>query len=320
MSDLMETKYRDNLPQLGRQLFLTDGGMETSLIFHEGWDLPCFETFVLLESEKGREALKAYYKRYLEFALDQKVGFILESPTWRANPEWGEKLGYSSSGLAKINHEAISFMKEIRASFETDLSPMPISGCIGPRGDGYDPGKIMSVEDAKNYHAWQIGQFEQAGADFVSAFTLTNFNEALGFVLAAKELSMPSVVSFTLETDGRLPTGEHLRAAIEQVDEKTNGWPAYYMINCAHPTHFESVLEVNASWMKRISGIRANSSRCSHAELDNASELDTGNPKELGQQYRDLLATYPHINVLGGCCGTDHRHIEEIWHACKEAA
>ena len=312
------TKFR--LPQLDGRLFLTDAGLETTLIFHEGWDLPMFEAFTLLESAHGRAALRTYFDRYLPLAIRQGMGFVLESPTWRANPDWGAKLGYSREALAKANRAAIELMREVRDAHAGVRTPIMISGCIGPRGDGYDPGKMMSAEEAQAYHAWQVGVLRDAGADFVSAFTMNNINEALGVARAAQAAEIPCVISFTVETDGRLPTGDSLAAAIEAVDAATDRAPAYYMINCAHPTHFEHVLDRDAAWTQRLRGLRANASRRSHAELDNATELDAGNPEELGAQYGDLLRRFPHINVLGGCCGTDHRHVERISLACRPSA
>ena len=321
MPGLPSPRYRNGLPQLDEgRIFLTDGGLETTLIFHEGWDLPFFEAFTLLESEPGRVALRAYFHRYLPLAIEQKMGFVLESPTWRANPDWAGKVGHGRDVLAGLNRAAIELMREVRDAFETDHTPIAISGCIGPRGDGYDPGKIMSAEEAEAYHAWQIGALRDAGADFVSAFTMNNINEALGVTRAAHAADMPCAISFTVETDGRLPTGDSLGDAITAVDAATGQAPAYYMINCAHPTHFDHVLESNSTWIKRLRGLRANSSRRSHAELDNATELDAGNPEELGSQYGDLLQRFPHISVLGGCCGTDHRHVERISVACRHAA
>ena len=320
MAKLTEAKYRHRLPQLDGQIFLTDGGLETTLIFHEGWDLPVAEAFVLLDSARGIAALRAYFDRYVPMAVKQGAGFVLESPTWRANPDWAARIGYDRNKLDKLNRAAIDLMREIRDAYETERSPMVISGCVGPRGDGYDPGKVMSPDEAESYHAGQIGVFRDAGADFVTATTMTNVNEALGVARAARTAKMPCVISFTLETDGCLPTGEKLSEAITVVDRETDGAPAYYMINCAHPTHFDAVLESGTSWVMRLRGLRANSSRRSHAELDNAPELDIGNPEELGEQYRDLLRRFPHINVLGGCCGTDHRHIECISLACAAAA
>jgi S-methylmethionine-dependent homocysteine/selenocysteine methylase len=312
------TTYRQHLPQLEGNLFLTDGGIETTLIFQEGLDLPYFAAFHLLKDEAGTEALRRYFTRHAAIAQRNGVGFILESATWRANSDWGEKLGYSTATLAEANCKAIALLHELRSGLETERSPMVISGCVGPRGDGYDPGAIMSPEAAEVYHAVQIKTFAEAGADMVTAITMTNVNEALGVVQAAKAAGMPVVISFTVETDGKLPTGQPLQDAIQEVDAATGRAPAYYMVNCAHPSHFETVLDGQA-WMGRLRGIRANASKCSHAELDAATALDDGNPVELGQQYGDLRVQFSQINVLGGCCGTDHRHIEQIARACMAA-
>lgn len=312
-------KYRQNLPQLSNQLFLTDGGIETTFIYHNGIDLPYFAVFDQLKSEKGTQALRDYYSRHAAIARANGLGFILESPTWRASADWGKKLGYTPSALADINHQSIAFLETLRKEFETAQSPMPISGCIGPRGDGYDPGRIMSEAEAEDYHAGQAQVFAKTAADMVTAITMTNINEAVGVTRAARATAMPVAVSFTVETDGRLPSGELLRQAIEAVDAKTGNAPAYFMVNCAHPTHFDDTL-VKADWSKRIRGIRANASKCSHAELDKATELDAGNPLEFGQQYRAIRDRLSHINVLGGCCGTDHRHVEQIALACLKAA
>jgi S-methylmethionine-dependent homocysteine/selenocysteine methylase len=311
--------YRQNLPQLNGHLFLTDGGIETTIIYHDGIDLPYFAAFNLLKSEKGTRVLREYYSRHAAIARANGLGFILESPTWRASADWGPKLGYTPSALADINRQSIAFLETLRKQFETAQSPMPISGGLGPRGDGYDPGRIMSEAEAEDYHGGQAQVFATTAADMVTAITMTNINEAVGLTRAAKAAAMPVAISFTVETDGRLPSGELLREAIESVDAKTGSTPAYYMVNCAHPTHFDSTL-VTADWTKRIRGIRANASRCSHAELDKATELDAGNPVEFGQQYRAIRDRFSHINVLGGCCGTDHRHIEQIALACSKAA
>ena len=313
-------KYRNQLPQLDGSLFLTDGGLETTLIFHEGLDLPCFAAFVLLDSDRGRKALRDYFDRYVPMAIAAGAGFILESPTWRANPDWGAKVGYGRQALANNNRAAIEFLLDLRDRYETQGSPMVVSGAIGPRGDGYVASEMMTADEAAHYHAFQIGVLRDAGADLVSAFTMTTASEAQGIAVAAKDANLPCAISFTVETDGRLPSGETLAYAIGKVDAATGNGPAYYMINCAHPTHFDHVLDAGAAWTKRIRGIRANSSRCSHAELDNAPELDIGDPLELGGQYAELKRRFPHINVLGGCCGTDHRHVDCISSACRRAA
>lgn len=314
------TKFRTNLPQLGERLFVSDGGIETSLIYHQGLELPLFASFVLLKTAEGRAALRRYFADYTAIARRGGHGFILESPTWRASRDWGPKLGYSIDDLADANRQAIALLAEIATESGNAAIPMVISGCIGPRGDGYDPGKIMEAAEAEDYHAWQVDIFKQTAADMVSAITMTNMPEAIGLARAARKARMPAVISFTVETDGNLPTGQGLADAIAETDAATGASPAYYMINCAHPTHFENRLKPGESWTKRIRGIRANASRCSHAELDKATELDAGNPAELGRQYRSLRQKLPHLTVLGGCCGTDHRHIGAIAEDCKLAA
>jgi S-methylmethionine-dependent homocysteine/selenocysteine methylase len=316
----MSTTTSMTLPQLGSGLFLTDGGIETSLIFLDGLDLPYFAAFHLLRDKTGRDALVRYYERYIAIAQADGVGFILESPTWRASSDWGRKLGYSRDAIAAVNRQSIELMHELKARHTHRTTPIVVSGCVGPRGDGYDPGQVMSPAEAAAYHAHQIGVFAEAKADMTTAITMTNASEAIGFVHAAAHVGLPSVVSFTLETDGRLPTGQNLAEAVAEVDAATGSAPAYYMINCAHPTHFESVMSTDEAWTRRIRGLRANASRRSHQELNDAPDLDAGDPIELANQYRELLRGHPQIAVLGGCCGTDHRHIQSISKACRRAS
>jgi S-methylmethionine-dependent homocysteine/selenocysteine methylase len=313
-------KYRTRLPQFSGRIFLTDSGLETELIFLDGIDLPSFASFPLLETERGLTRLRDYYQRFATTAKRGGFGLVLESPTWRANPDWAAKVGYSKANLDAANRKAIELMVEIRDNNETPRSPMVISGNIGPRGDGYDPGRMMSAKEAQDYHAEQIEVFRSTQADMVSAFTMNYVNEALGVAQAAKAAGMPAVISFTVETDGRLPTGQTLKDAIEEVDARTGAAPAYYMLNCAHPTHFAGVLEAGEPWVKRLRGLRANASRRSHAELDTATDLDDGNPEEFGRQHAELRRRHRHLTVLGGCCGTDHRHVEQIALACEPVA
>jgi len=311
------SKYRHQLPQARDQLFLTDGGLETTLIFHDGVDLPHFAAFDLLKEDAGFERLRNYYARYARIARDRGMGLVLESPTWRANHDWAEKLGYDAVTLADANRRAIGLMLEIRAKFESPASPMPISGNIGPRGDGYRADRRMTVEEARAYHREQIETFAGTDADMVAAFTMTYPEEAIGIVLTARDANMPVVISFTLETDGKLPCGETLEAAIRRTDAATGAYASYFMINCAHPTHFERELRQGGAWTQRIRGLRANASRRSHAELDESTNLDAGNPQELGGEYHALRGLLPGLTVVGGCCGTDHRHIEAISQACR---
>ena len=309
-------KYRSNLPQLSGDLFLTDGGIETTMIFHENLELPYFAAFHLLNDSKGQEALHKYFHQYCQIATANNVGFILEAVTWRASLDWAKKLGYSKAGLDEMLHKAVEFLVPYRNEYENAETTMVISGCVGPRGDGYVPDEMMSVSKAEDYHSMQIETFSKTDADMITVLTLNYVEEAIGIARAAKAHQIPAVISFTVETNGRLPTGQTLKDAIDQVEAETDQAPVYYKINCAHPTHFDDVISTGEPWLQKIRSIRANASKCSHAELDEAEELDDGNPDELGKQYRDLKNKLPNLNVLGGCCGTDHRHIEAICKAC----
>jgi S-methylmethionine-dependent homocysteine/selenocysteine methylase len=302
---------RAQLPQLSGKTFITDGGMETTLIFDDGIDLPDFASFVLLEDAGGIEVLRAYYTSYLEIAAQHGVGIVLDTPTWRANPDWGERLGYSAEGLADVDRRGVALLEELRSTAQ-GRPQVIISGCIGPRGDGYRIDNAMTAEQAQRYHEPQVAAFADTAADLVSALTLTYADEAIGVARAARDAAIPSVISFTVETDGRLPSGQSLKEAIEEVDAQTQGSVAYFMINCAHPTHFAHVLEEDGDWRGRIRGLRANASEKSHAELDAAEELDPGDPAALARHYRELQTRLPNLTVVGGCCGTNQRHVAEI--------
>ncbi|MCI5077045.1 homocysteine S-methyltransferase family protein [Oricola sp.] len=309
-------RYRDDLPQRNGQTLLTDGGIETTLIFHEGFDLPLFAAYVLLDNDEGRQGLRDYYARFIEIARDTGSGFVLESPTWRCSQDWGAQLGHDAEAIARYNRDAIALMADLRGNAATD-APVVISGCIGPRGDGYAPETQMEADEAQAYHAHQVATFAATEADMVTAVTMTHVGEAIGIARAAKAAGIPSVISFTVETDGRLPSGQPLAEAIRETDAATGGAPAYYMINCAHPDHFADVLADDGSgWTARIQGLRANASRMSHAELDESETLDDGDPVELGQDYAALTAALPNLRVFGGCCGTDHRHVRAIASFC----
>lgn len=309
--------YRSALPQLDGGLFLTDGGLETTLIFHEGLELPDFAAFDLLKTTEGERVLRKYFQTYAEIARRSGAGFVLESATWRANPDWGARLGYGTEELAEANRKAIGLLEEIRDEYETETTPVVISGCLGPRGDGYVVDQAMSDGEAAAYHRQQVEAFANSAADMVCAVTMNYVEEAVGIARAAQRAQMPVAISFTVETDGKLPTGQSLKTAIERVDDATSGHPAYFMINCAHPTHVEHALSDGGPWLERIRGLRANASRKSHAELNESPELDIGNPAELGMQYVSLRKQLPHLNVMGGCCGTDHRHVEQVAVACS---
>jgi S-methylmethionine-dependent homocysteine/selenocysteine methylase len=316
-SGWMMARYRDGLPQLsGSTVFLSDGGMETDLIFHEGFDLPLFASFPLLETREGFEALGRYYRRFAQVADDAGCGFVLEAVTWRASRNWATPLGYSTESLAEANRRAVAMLVDLRDELGEHAGPVVISAPIGPRGDAYHPDQLMTPRQSREYHSEQIETLVDTEADLLTAFTLTHAAEAIGIVQAAHAVELPVAVSFTVETDGALPDGMSLAAAIRAVDDATGTGPVYYGINCAHPTHFVAELATNKEQTARIRMVRANASQMSHADLDDSTELDDGDPEDLALRYFQILDSYPHINVLGGCCGTDVRHVQAIARAC----
>ena len=300
---------RASTPLDDGSLFLTDAGMETALIFHQGQELPSFATFPLLESESGRDALRTYYEPFLELARTRGTGFILGGCTWRASADWGTELGYDADALATVNRRAMAFVEELRDSGPASSRPVVLEAPIGPRGDAYAPSSLMTAEEAERYHSAQMQTLADTPVELITALTFTYADEAIGLTRAARAAGHPVAVSFTVETDGRLPSGQTLRAAIEQVDDETDGAPLHYMINCAHPTHFAGAVSEGGPWTERIQGLRANASTLSHAELDEAEDLDDGDPDDLAARHVALRAALPNLSILGGCCGTDIRHV-----------
>jgi len=297
------------LPQLSGLPVVNDGGLETDLVYHHGVDLPDFAAFPLVDDERGRERLRQYYGEYVEIAKRAGTALQLDTPTWRASPDWGARLGYSVSELTRVNREAVELIDRLRN--ESGLDSFLISGCLGPRGDGYVAGDVVDPDVAAAYHAPQIEAFAEAGADLVTVLTLTGTGEAVGIVRAARAAGIPVAVSFTVETDGRLPDGTPLPAAVSAVDAE--GGPDYFMVNCAHPNHIAPGLYDDGEWQLRIRGLRANASTRSHAELDAATELDEGDPLELARAHDALRPRLPNLTLVGGCCGTDARHVAAMW-------
>ena len=313
-------KHNRTLPQLAGQMFVTDGGIETHLIFNMGFDLPHFTVFQLNDSDAGRQAMRDYYAPYIEIARRAGQGFLFDTNTWRANPDWGALVGYDAEKLRAVNIKAIAFCRETARDFHVAGVPTVVSGAIGPRRDAWQYDGAMSVAEAMGYHEAQVVAFAEAGADLVTAYTLTNTPEAIGIARLAEAAGLPVVLSFTLETDGRLPGGKALGDAIGEVEAATGGYPAYYMINCVHPIHFAGTIRKAGDWIERIGGLRVNASMKSHAELDESETLDIGDWQDLAQRYQRLLPLLPNIRVIGGCCGTDHRHIGAICHHCLPGA
>jgi homocysteine S-methyltransferase len=298
-----------SLPQLAGRPVVADGGLETDLIYHHGAELPEFAAFPLVDDQGGRDLLRKYFQDYIAIAQRADAAVQLDTPTWRANTDWGTRVGYSLSDLCRVNRDSVALLHDLRA--ESGYDAFVVSGCVGPQGDGYVAGEPVEPDIAAKYHAPQIEAFAEAGADLVTALTLTGPEEAIGVVRASRTAGLPVAVSFTVETDGRLPDGTTLAEAIQRVDAAAP--PDYFMVNCAHPTHIAPGLTGSEEWRSRIVGIRANASALSHAELDAATELDEGDPDELRSSLDAPRPSLPNLHLVGGCCGTDARHVAALW-------
>ncbi len=291
----------------GEKPWIADAGLETVMIFLEGIDLPHFASFALLDSREGQAALTRYFDHFAKIARDGATGLILDTATWRANMGWAAAMGLDGADIRKVNLAAVAFARACRDRLATATLPVLVNGVVGPGGDGYRVDRALSADAAEALHSPQIGALAEGGVDLVSAVTMTYAAEAIGIARAAQRNGLPHVLSFTLETDGCLPSGQSLQAAIAEVDLATSQSAAFYMVNCAHPTHFRDVLV--GPWTARLGGIRANASRQSHAELDVMTELDDGDPEEFGALYGELAHLLPNLRLIGGCCGSDHRHV-----------
>lgn len=300
------------VPELDGEVLLTDSGVETDLIFNQGVDLPLFASFVLADDARGRELLSSWHRQHAETALAHGLGASLDSATWRASSDWGALLGYDAAALDRVNRDLVAMLHAIRDELDGGAPPVRVGGTLGPRSDGYHPTLVMSAEEAEEYHTPQLRSFVEAGAERATVLTLGYVDEAVGIAAAAHDAGLPLLIGFTVETDGRLPDGSSLGAAIAAVDARTGSSAAGFVVNCAHPDHVSPALAEGGAWRERLVGFRPNASRRSHAELDEAPELDAGDPAELGRQVAALRAANPTINLVGGCCGTDIRHAREI--------
>ena len=300
------------LPGPGSKTFITEGGVETHMQYKRGHELRHFCLFDLMNDPKAVADLRAYHEGIIEVALKHKTGAVLDGIHYRSSRDWGELLGYSTEGLEDIVVQGIEFYKDLAREFATDDSPMPVSGVVGPRGDAYSVGKVMNATESEDYHSEQVETMRNAGADMITALTFSQVEEAIGVVRAAQSTGIPVVVSFTLGADGNLKIGSSFGDAIEAVDKATDSGPIYYMINCTHPVDFAPAFETPGDWTNRLGGFRPNASSLDHGVLCSLGHLEEGDPVELGQQMAGMARRFPHLNVWGGCCGTDYDHIDAI--------
>ncbi|MEW6269134.1 MAG: homocysteine S-methyltransferase family protein [Thermodesulfobacteriota bacterium] len=303
--------------------YLTPGGTETFMLFQQGFPLREGCAFEIFDDDAAWTRLRTeYLDRIFRAAQEHGHGLLLDTLVWRAHPDYVAALGYPAGDLARFNELAVERTRQAVAEWRARDGarrgelPVVLTADVGPRGDGYkvsDAG--VTPEAARAYHRAQIEVLARAGVELVCALTMTSVAESIGVALAARDCGLPLIVSPTVETDGTLPDGTPLGELVRQVDEATGGAPLFYMVNCAHPTHVAGALArakaAGEAWLGRFKGIRANSSRKSHAELDDSPELDRGNPQELGREVAAMKREYG-LRVVGGCCGTDAEHIAAI--------
>ena len=307
----MAVDVAGGVPQLGGQGFVTDGGIETDLIHHHGLELPHFAAFPLVRDHEGQAILEEYYRAYAAIAQRAGAGLLLETPTWRANPDWGGRVGYTADELFRANIAAVGALDRFRSQHRETVARVLVGGVVGPRGSGWRRSPQVDADEAADYHRPQIRAFAEAGVDIVSAHTLSDVGEAMGIVRSAREVGVPVAIAFTVEVDGLLITGGSLAEAIGLVDAVTP--PDYFLVNCAHPDHIERAVTVPGAWRDRVVGVMSNASTRSHAQLEAATELDEGDPQLLATAHSRLEQLLPHMRVVGGCCGTDSRHVAALW-------
>jgi S-methylmethionine-dependent homocysteine/selenocysteine methylase len=299
-------------PRVEGKFYLTEGCTETEDLYNWGFELPEFAMFPLLDDPKADEVIRNMYRRYLDVAAEQNTGVLLNGHDYRASPDWGAKLGYSDEGLREMQRRTIQFLDEMRAEYADRVSDVYIAACIGPRGDAYGTGGEITADEAEDYHSVQLHNLDGTAADMAVAATFNNVPEAIGVIRAASGVGMPIGVSLTLTPEGRLRSGPTLREAIETVDEATAGAAAWFGTNCAHPIEFEDALADEGPWLDRLRYIRPNAAKMDKIALCSLGHLEDGDPVELGAQMGEVARRLPRADIIGGCCGTDERHLSEI--------
>jgi S-methylmethionine-dependent homocysteine/selenocysteine methylase len=293
------------------QLFLTDGGIETEIMYKWGFELPHFAMYPLLDNPDAMSAVRAMYRRYLDVVAKHRLSALMGGLDYRASPDWGALLGYSPEALAEANLRSIAFLRELADEYADDIPQILIAGYVGPRGDAYQTNRTITAAEAEDYHAVQLATLKAADVDLAWALTFNNIPEAIGVARAAARIGVPLAISFTLDTTSRLSSGPSLARAVETVETETDGAPAFYSLNCSHPVEFEPAL-TPGGWTERVRGFRPNASRMDKIALCKLGHLEEGDPVELGRLMGTLARRYPHMDVWGGCCGTGDVHLDQI--------
>ena len=303
---------RDFPPRLKGKFYLTEGGTETEVLYKHGFDLPEFAMFPLLDDPEATAVIRQMYRRYFAVAEEHGAGLLLIGHDYRASPDWGAKLGYSPEGLAEMQRKAMAFLDDLRRDYAGRVGDVYIAGCLGPRGDAYGTGGAITEDEAEAYHSVQLRTLKETPADMAIALTFNNIPEAIGAVRAAQALDMPIGVSLTLTAEGRLRSGPTLREAVETIDAGTDGAATWFGTNCEHPLEWADALADAGPWLERMRYFRPNAARMEKLALCTLGHLEDGDPEELGSQMGALAAALPRADILGGCCGTDERHLGAV--------
>ncbi len=300
-------------PPIGtNEVFLTEGGIETEIMYRHGFELPEFSMLPLLDNPKAVAAIRSVLSQHLDVAAEFGLSFMLTGLDYRASPDWGAKLGYSPAGLADATIAAIDLLRDIAKNYENQIPRLLIGGILGPRGDAYSLNREITEASSEDYHAVQLETLKRAKVDFTCAMTFNNIAESVGAARAAATAGMPFSISLTLDGTSKLKSGPSLAEAITEIDAKTgNEAPDFYMINCSHPLEYEPALEAG-DWTKRLRGVRPNASKMDKLALCKLGHIEDGDPVELGAQLLSLSDRYPQLDIFGGCCGTGHNHLREI--------
>lgn len=293
------------------KFFLCEGGTETEVMYRHGFDVPYFAAFELLKNPRAVSKLHHMYEQYFSVVSESGLSALVGGLDYRASPDWGDKLGYSRQALADKTHQCIAFLRQAARPFTNEIDQVLIQGLVGPRGDAYEGAGTMGADQAQAYHSVQLATLKEAEVDLVTAMTFSAVDESIGVARAAKNIGIPLCLSLTLDSSCRLNNGPSLADAIATIDAATENSVEFYMINCVHPLEYEPAF-TDEPWIKRIRGVRPNASAMDKMSLCQLGHLEDGDPVELGQQVGSLIKRHPHMDVLGGCCGTWHTHLREI--------
>jgi homocysteine S-methyltransferase len=295
------------------QCILGEGAVIERLRRNSQFDLdPHIVNSAFIYDKDKRAALSGIYRQYLDIGLKYNLPLLLSTPTWRASRERIEKAGYEKTD---VNGDNFRFLDGIRKSYGHYANKIVICGLLSCRGDAYSQSEALTSNDAHEFHSWQANRLAETGVDFLLAATLPALSEATGLATALAATGKPYIISFVLRSEGTLLDSTPLKDAISIIDTDVNPTPIAYMANCTHASIFKSAMmhDINSSATvrKRVEGLLANTAALNPEELDDSEELVEEDPQIFGKSVASLHGELG-LKILGGCCGTDGRHIDNL--------